>query len=47
MSGTVSLWVEQGGAAQPRTALSIIYHPHLSEAQSLMVLGAAQTWSPP
>lgn len=47
VSGTASLRAEQGGAAQPRTALSIIYHPHPSEAWSPLVLGAAQMRSPP
>lgn len=38
MSGTASLQAKQGGVAQPRTALSIIYHPHLSKAWSPSVL---------
>lgn len=38
MSGTASLQAKQGGVAQPRTALSIIYRPHPSEAWSPSVL---------
>lgn len=36
VSGTASLQSEQGGAAQPRTAPTIIYHPHPIEACSLL-----------
>lgn len=39
VSGTASLQTEQGGAAQPRTALGIIYHPHPIEAWSLLTAG--------
>lgn len=45
VSGMASLRAEQGGAAQPRTAFSIIYHPHSSKARSPSVLGAAQMLS--